>query len=103
MSAVTLMRRKPPRTVMSPKWVVSQTICVLVGSNTQPMNSGYYTIAFSTEGSETMASAPEQQLPALAGEAMEARLDYRKASPEGVKAMNALNAFIHHCGLERSL
>jgi AhpD family alkylhydroperoxidase len=34
---------------------------------------------------------------------MEPRLDYRKASPEGVKALGALNAFIHHCGLERSL
>src|SRR5690349_13543880 len=34
---------------------------------------------------------------------MQPRLDYRSASPEGVKAMGALNAFIHHCGLERSL
>jgi AhpD family alkylhydroperoxidase len=34
---------------------------------------------------------------------MKARLDYRKASPEGVKAMGELHAFLHKCGLERSL
>jgi len=34
---------------------------------------------------------------------MEARLDLKTASPEGAKAMGALNAFIHHCGLEKSL
>src|SRR5215210_7948764 len=35
--------------------------------------------------------------------AMKARLDYRKASPEGAKAMGEVHAFIHRCGLERSL
>ena len=30
-------------------------------------------------------------------------MDYRKASPEGLKALGALNVFIHNCGLERSL
>jgi AhpD family alkylhydroperoxidase len=34
---------------------------------------------------------------------MKARMDFRAASPEGVKAMSALHAFLHHCGLERSL
>jgi AhpD family alkylhydroperoxidase len=30
-------------------------------------------------------------------------MDFRKASPEGAKAIGALHAFLHHCGLERSL
>jgi AhpD family alkylhydroperoxidase len=34
---------------------------------------------------------------------MQARLDFRKASPAGAKAMSELNAFVHKCGLERSL
>ena len=34
---------------------------------------------------------------------MKARMDFRAASPEGAKAMSALHAFLHHCGLERSL
>lgn len=34
---------------------------------------------------------------------MQARLDLKESSPEGAKAMGALNAFIHHCGLEKSL
>jgi AhpD family alkylhydroperoxidase len=50
-----------------------------------------------------MANIGEQEVPGLGDKAMQPRIDYRKASPEGVKALNALNAFIHHCGLERSL
>jgi AhpD family alkylhydroperoxidase len=34
---------------------------------------------------------------------MQARLDFRKASPEGNKAMSALHAFVRGCGLEHSL
>ncbi|MGH6769543.1 MAG: carboxymuconolactone decarboxylase family protein [Xanthobacteraceae bacterium] len=34
---------------------------------------------------------------------MTARMDFRKASPEGTKAIAALHAFVHRCGLERSL
>jgi AhpD family alkylhydroperoxidase len=34
---------------------------------------------------------------------MKARMDFRKASPEGAKAMAELHAFLHRCGLERSL
>jgi AhpD family alkylhydroperoxidase len=34
---------------------------------------------------------------------MKARLDFRQASPEGMKAMGALHAFVHDCGLEQSL
>jgi AhpD family alkylhydroperoxidase len=34
---------------------------------------------------------------------MEARMDFRKASPEGAKAMAELHAFVHHCGLEHTL
>src|SRR4051812_40339537 len=34
---------------------------------------------------------------------MKARMDYRKASPEGARAMGELHAFLHKCGLERSL
>jgi AhpD family alkylhydroperoxidase len=34
---------------------------------------------------------------------MLARMDFRKASPEGAKALGALHGFLHHCGLERSL
>jgi AhpD family alkylhydroperoxidase len=30
-------------------------------------------------------------------------MDFRKASPEGAKAMGELHAFLHRCGLERSL
>ena len=34
---------------------------------------------------------------------MEARMDFRKASPQGAKAMSELHAFVHKCGLERKL
>lgn len=34
---------------------------------------------------------------------MKARLDLRQASPEGMKAMGSLHAFVHDCGLEQSL
>ncbi len=34
---------------------------------------------------------------------MNARMDFRKASPQGAKAMAELHAFIHKCGLEPSL
>ena len=34
---------------------------------------------------------------------MQARWDLKKASPDGAKAMGTLNAFVHHCGLERTL
>jgi AhpD family alkylhydroperoxidase len=34
---------------------------------------------------------------------MKARLDFRKASPDGNKAMMGLHRFVHDCGLERSL
>jgi AhpD family alkylhydroperoxidase len=34
---------------------------------------------------------------------MKARMDFRAASPEGAKAIGALHAFLHHCGLERTL
>ncbi len=34
---------------------------------------------------------------------MKARMDFRKASPEGAKAMGELHSFIHRCGLEHSL
>lgn len=34
---------------------------------------------------------------------MQARMDLKSASPEGTKAMGALNAFIHRCGLEKTL
>jgi AhpD family alkylhydroperoxidase len=34
---------------------------------------------------------------------MKARVDFRKASPEGAKAMGGLHAFVHRCGLEPSL
>lgn len=34
---------------------------------------------------------------------MKARLDFRKASPEGARAMTALHRFVHDCGLESSL
>jgi AhpD family alkylhydroperoxidase len=34
---------------------------------------------------------------------MQARLDFRKASPEGNKVMSALHAFVRGCGLEHSL
>jgi AhpD family alkylhydroperoxidase len=34
---------------------------------------------------------------------MKARMDFRKAAPEGAKAMGQLHMFLHHCGLERSL
>ncbi len=34
---------------------------------------------------------------------MKARLDFRKASPEGAKALGQLHSFLHKCGLERSL
>jgi AhpD family alkylhydroperoxidase len=30
-------------------------------------------------------------------------MDFRKASPEGAKAIGELHAFLHRCGLERSL
>ena len=34
---------------------------------------------------------------------MKARMDYRAASPEGAKAVGALHAFVHRCGLEPKL
>jgi AhpD family alkylhydroperoxidase len=34
---------------------------------------------------------------------MEARVDFRKASPQGNKAMSELHAFVHRCGLEPGL
>src|ERR1700687_5156439 len=34
---------------------------------------------------------------------MKARLDFRKASPEGEKAMMGLHMFVRRCGLEHSL
>ena len=34
---------------------------------------------------------------------MKARMDFRKASPQGGKAMGELHAFVHRCGLEHSL
>ena len=34
---------------------------------------------------------------------MQTRLDFRKASPAGVKAMGELHAFLRKCGLEHSL
>jgi AhpD family alkylhydroperoxidase len=35
--------------------------------------------------------------------AMKARLDLKKASPDGAKAMGELHTFVHRCGLERGL
>ncbi len=34
---------------------------------------------------------------------MQARMDFRKASPQGAKAMGELHAFVRDCGLEHSL
>jgi AhpD family alkylhydroperoxidase len=34
---------------------------------------------------------------------VKARMDFRKATPEGAKAMGELHAFVHRCGLERGL
>ena len=34
---------------------------------------------------------------------MKARMDFRKASPEGAKAMGELHSYVHKCGLERGL
>ena len=34
---------------------------------------------------------------------MEARMDFRKASPQSAKAISDLHAFVHNCGLERTL
>ena len=34
---------------------------------------------------------------------MQARMDFRKASPQGAKAMGELHAFVHKCGLEPGL
>jgi AhpD family alkylhydroperoxidase len=34
---------------------------------------------------------------------MDARLDFRKASPDGAKAIGELHAFVHRCGLDRGL
>ena len=34
---------------------------------------------------------------------MEARMDFRKASPQGAQAMGELHTFVHKCGLEHSL
>src|SRR3954451_12779942 len=36
-------------------------------------------------------------------DAMKARLDFRKASPEGEKAMTGLHMFVRNCGLDHSL
>jgi AhpD family alkylhydroperoxidase len=34
---------------------------------------------------------------------VKARMDFRKASPQGANAMGELHAFVHRCGLESSL
>ena len=34
---------------------------------------------------------------------MKARLEFRRASPEGATVMSGLHAFVHGCGLEMSL
>jgi AhpD family alkylhydroperoxidase len=34
---------------------------------------------------------------------MKPRMDFRKASPEGAKAMGELHSYVHKCGLERGL
>ena len=34
---------------------------------------------------------------------MEARMDFRKASPEGARAIGQLHAFVHGCGLDHGL
>ena len=34
---------------------------------------------------------------------IQARMDFRKASPQGAKAMGALHAFVRECGLEHTL
>ncbi len=34
---------------------------------------------------------------------MEARMDFRKATPQGAKAMSELHAHVHRCGLEPAL
>jgi AhpD family alkylhydroperoxidase len=34
---------------------------------------------------------------------MKARMDFRKASPQGSKALGELHAFVHDCGLDHSL
>jgi AhpD family alkylhydroperoxidase len=34
---------------------------------------------------------------------MKARMDLKKAAPEGAKALGELHAYVHRCGLERSL
>lgn len=34
---------------------------------------------------------------------MNARMDFRKASPQAAKAMSEVHAFVHKCGLEESL
>ena len=34
---------------------------------------------------------------------MKARMDFRKASPQGAKAMGELHAFVHRCGLDHTL
>ncbi|HEY7087456.1 MAG TPA: carboxymuconolactone decarboxylase family protein [Tepidisphaeraceae bacterium] len=34
---------------------------------------------------------------------MKARVDFRRMSPEGMKAMGQLHAFIHDCGLDQTL
>jgi AhpD family alkylhydroperoxidase len=34
---------------------------------------------------------------------MKARLDFHRASPEGMKAMSGLHTFVHDCGLDQTL
>jgi AhpD family alkylhydroperoxidase len=34
---------------------------------------------------------------------MKARMDFKKASPQGAKALAELHAFVHRCGLDHSL
>jgi AhpD family alkylhydroperoxidase len=34
---------------------------------------------------------------------MEARMDFRKASPQGAKAMGEVHGFVHNCGLDHML
>ena len=35
--------------------------------------------------------------------AVEARMDFRKTSPQGAKALSELHAFVHGCGLDHAL
>src|SRR5262249_38825735 len=37
------------------------------------------------------------------GDPMKARMDFRKASPQGARAIAELHAFVHRCGLDHAL